>query len=107
MNGPRTGVMQGLTRRASKEHPAAFPLEIPRPFCAMLADAGAVVFDPYSGAGTTMLAAHMTGRVGVGVELSRAYCDTTARRMIRQGLTAERNGEPVTADDLPVVAVDV
>jgi hypothetical protein len=42
---------------------------------------GGVVFDPFSGAGTTALVADRLGRHGVGLELSAAYCALGARRV--------------------------
>lgn len=43
-------------------------------------DPGDIVYDPFLGSGSTVLAAHLTERVGVGIELSPAYVDVTCRR---------------------------
>lgn len=91
----KTGAMGNLDRRAHKEHPAVFPLGLVRPFVGHLADAGAIVLDPFMGSGTTMLAAHSLGRRGYGMEEHRGYCDVACRRW--QASTGEmpmRNGEP-------------
>lgn len=66
-----------------KVHPAPFPVALPEMFATHLSDRGAVVFDPFMGSGSTMLAAHRLGRRGVGVELSPAYCDVIAERFQR------------------------
>lgn len=94
---PKTGSFANLHSRAHKEHPAVFPVGLPRSFVGHLADAGAIVLDPFMGAGTTMLAAHSLGRRGYGLEKDRGYCDVACRRW--QALTGvvpvlEATGEP-------------
>ena len=44
---------------------------------------GALVLDPYAGAGSTGLAALATGRRFVGVEIEERYCEAAARRFER------------------------
>jgi DNA modification methylase len=41
---------------------------------------GQAVYDPFLGSGTTVIAAEMTGRVCIGIELSPAYVDVSVRR---------------------------
>ncbi len=40
-----------------------------------------VVLDAFAGSGTTLVAAHKTGRRGYGIELDPHYCDVILRRM--------------------------
>jgi DNA modification methylase len=40
-----------------------------------------VVFDPFSGSGTTLATSGVLDRAGYGVEISPAYCDVILRRM--------------------------
>ncbi|MGE3628178.1 MAG: site-specific DNA-methyltransferase [Hyphomicrobiales bacterium] len=40
-----------------------------------------IVFDSFAGAGTTLVAAAMTGRRGYGIELDPKYCDVILRRL--------------------------
>jgi DNA modification methylase len=49
---------------------------------------GDVVYDPFSGAGTTIIAAEMTGRACHAIELSPAYVDVAVRRW--QDFTGEQ-----------------
>ncbi|CAM3952476.1 site-specific DNA-methyltransferase [Nocardia ninae] len=44
-----------------------------------------IVLDPFSGSGTTGLAAHRHGRAYVGVDLNSAYLDLSLRTRLRQG----------------------
>ena len=40
-----------------------------------------IVLDPFSGSGTTLIAAERTGRCGFGIELDPLYCDVSLRRL--------------------------
>ena len=41
---------------------------------------GQLVYDPFLGSGTSLIAAEMTGRIGVGLEISPAYMDVVLKR---------------------------
>ncbi|MCX8035495.1 MAG: DNA methyltransferase [Candidatus Sumerlaeia bacterium] len=82
-----SGVRQG-------EHPAAFPLELPRRLIRMFTFAGETVLDPFLGSGTTSLAAHRLGRNSVGYEINPEFRATIENRM-REG------GELFNAIGLP------
>ncbi len=73
----------GLARHSLKVHPAAFPMRLPGSFIQHMADVGAVVFDPFMGSGTTLLAAEALNRVGVGVEVDPRYVEVILRRAER------------------------
>jgi ParB-like chromosome segregation protein Spo0J len=54
---------------------------------------GDVVYDPFCGSGTTLIAAEHLGRVCVALELSPAYCDSIVERWQRlTGEPAQRQG---------------
>lgn len=61
-------------------HAAAFPVGLPEFFCKAYTDPGDVVFDPFCGSGSTIIAAEITGRRGMGSEISPAYCDIIVAR---------------------------
>ncbi len=52
-----------------RRHAAPFPLELPRRCILASTEEGDIVFDPFVGGGTTLEAAQMLGRVGVGIDL--------------------------------------
>jgi DNA modification methylase len=51
---------------------------------------GDIVYDPFLGSGTTLIAAHRTGRRCYGVEIEPRYADVILRRAEAEGLTVER-----------------
>lgn len=62
-------------------HPAPFPVELPRRCIEMYSFAGDVVLDPFLGSGSTAIAAIRTGRRYVGVDISREYCEISQSRI--------------------------
>jgi site-specific DNA-methyltransferase (adenine-specific) len=70
------------TERASRvNHPAPFPVELPKRCIEMYSFVGDVVLDPFNGSGTTCVAAKATGRTYVGVDLSDSYCEIAQQRL--------------------------
>lgn len=70
---------------AWEDHPAPFPLEIPRRLIELLSFSGDLVVDPFLGSGTTALAARDAGRRFYGVDAEQAYVDSALRRVVRKG----------------------
>lgn len=77
---PKTGANSNLDRRASKAHPAPFPVRLPAAFIARLADRGAIVADPFLGSGTTLVASEQLGSRCIGVDISPRYIDLVISR---------------------------
>lgn len=75
-----SNVVETAAESAVGEHSAPYPVALPRFFILAFSDRGDVVFDPFMGSGTTLIAAHATGRVGYGTEISPTYCDVIVRR---------------------------
>tara|TARA_B100001564_G_scaffold221013_1_gene186219 strand:- start:7044 stop:8000 length:957 start_codon:yes stop_codon:yes gene_type:complete len=70
------------TERASRvNHPAPFPVELPKRCIEMYSFVGDVVLDPFNGSGSTCVAAKATGRTYVGVDLSPDYCEIAEQRI--------------------------
>ena len=62
------------------DHPAVFPVALPQFVIEAYTDAGDIVFDPFGGSGTTMLAAERTGRICCSVEIAPDYVDVAIKR---------------------------
>lgn len=82
--------------KRSEDHPTTKPVELVTRALENSTNPGAIVADPFSGSGTTILACQLTGRSGHGIELDPRYCDVIARRW--QEITGanpilERTGE--------------
>ena len=82
-------------------HPAAFPVVLPVTGIRCYTDENAIVFEPFSGSGTTIIAAEMTGRACHAIEISPQYCDVTVLRwQAFTGQTATRpDGTPLAAPE--------
>ena len=63
------GVKQIISKTASRERSASFPLEIPYRLINMYSQMGDVVLDPFMGLGTTAFAAIITERNSIGYEI--------------------------------------
>ena len=61
-----------------------------------------MIFDPFSGSGTTLVAAGLLQRAGFGVEISPAYCDVILSRIAQ--LTGEQPTLAETGQTLTEVA---
>jgi site-specific DNA-methyltransferase (adenine-specific) len=62
-------------------HPAPFPLELPKRCIKMFSYVGDTVLDPFMGSGTTLIAAGMLGRMGIGVDVDKGYCKLAQARI--------------------------
>jgi len=62
------------------DHPAVFPVALPAFVIEAFTDAGDVVFEPFGGSGTTMLAAQRTSRICRSVEIAPEYADVAIKR---------------------------
>jgi DNA modification methylase len=67
-------------RGIETEHPAVFPVALPDFLMRAYADAGDIVFEPFAGAGTTLIAGQRTGRCVRAIELAPAYIDLAIAR---------------------------
>lgn len=78
----KTGLGEVWRVRADRknDHPAPFPVEIP--LRCIKATKGSRILDPFSGSGTTGVAAIREGRSYTGIEQSREYIDKCKLRLL-------------------------
>jgi DNA modification methylase len=88
-----------ISPTTNKNHAVAFPAEIPRRCMMACSSLGGLVFDPFLGSGTTMIAAETTGRVCYGIEISPAYVDVIVKRW--QSFTGERATHEESGEKFP------
>jgi site-specific DNA-methyltransferase (adenine-specific) len=63
------------------EHPCQLPLHLLERIILMSTDAGDIVLDPFSGTGTTALAAKRLGRNFIGLELDEEYAQISESKL--------------------------
>ncbi|MEN3039729.1 MAG: site-specific DNA-methyltransferase, partial [Candidatus Kryptonium sp.] len=57
------------------KHPATFPLDIPERLIKLYSFVGDVVYDPFAGTGTTLIASWIHGRNSIGVEINPEFLE--------------------------------
>ena len=75
------------------DHPAVFPVTLPTFVIEAYSDVGEMVYEPFGGSGSTLIACERTGRVCRAVEIAGEYVDVAIER-IRQQLP----GLPITLE---------
>jgi DNA modification methylase len=65
------------------DHPAVFPVALPEFVLQSYSAEGDLVFEPFCGSGTTILAAQRTGRRARAVEIAPQYTDVAMQRFIQ------------------------
>jgi len=75
-------------------HPAQFPIELVERLVLALSDAGDIVFDPFVGAGSSLVAAVVHNRRAVGVDKEKEYVDIAIDRL-RKLLRGELKYRPL------------
>ena len=62
------------------DHPAVFPVAFPAEMLATFSDPGNIVYEPFNGSGSTLLAAEQLSRRGRAMEIAPQYVDVAVRR---------------------------
>ena len=65
----------------NSDHPTQKAVRILTPLIKAFTRRGQLVLDPFAGSGSTLVAALITGRRYLGIELERKYCDLARRRL--------------------------
>ena len=83
-----------------KIHHTQKPIELCNQFIELSSDERNLLFEPFLGSGSTMVAAHQLNRKCYGMELDPKYCQVIVDRMrkLDPSLEIKRNGEPYKID---------
>jgi len=72
-------------------HPAPFPIELPRRCIKLFSFVGDIILDPFVGSGTTLIAAYLNNRKGIGVDIDKKYCDLAIKRLKQEAKIDQPN----------------
>ena len=73
--------VQDWVYSGNKRHPTEKAVEVIAPLIRCFSKAGDLVLDPFSGSGSTSVAAVLNDRDFIGIELEEAHCDTARCRV--------------------------
>ena len=77
---------------AAGSHPAVFPVALVEAVLTAFSDPGDLIYEPFCGSGTQIVAAERAGRRCFAMELDPVYCDVAVRRLeMATGRRAERS----------------
>lgn len=74
-------IWTGVTGASTRNHPAPYPVEIAQRLIRMFSFVGDTILDPFSGTGTTSIAAIATGRNSIGYEIDDEYIRLARKRI--------------------------
>lgn len=75
------GTIWRFNKAQNKEHPVAFPLELPKRCIAAATDQDDIVLDPFMGSATTGVAAISANRKFIGIEIEPKYYEIACKRI--------------------------
>ncbi len=80
--GDKSGTLKhgGSGSHRLKEHPAPFPVELPRVVASFLTSRGEIVYEPFGGSGSTLIACEQMERRARVVEIDPVYCQIVIDR---------------------------
>ena len=81
-----TGNGQSTSDPIAYEHPAIFPEALARDHIRSWSNEGDLVFDPFTGSGTTAIMAIDNGRRFLGFEINPDYCEVARTRLARHAV---------------------
>lgn len=82
----RNSVFEYDKPQVSEFHSTTKPVDLVAAMIGNSSRRGEIIYDPFAGSGTTLVASHQLGRRGFGVEIDPAYVALTLERMNQLGL---------------------
>jgi site-specific DNA-methyltransferase (adenine-specific) len=73
--------VQSWAYSGNAEHPTEKAVQILTPLIRCFSKPDSIVLDPFAGSGSTLVAAALTGRRYVGIEIEARYCNLARRRL--------------------------
>lgn len=70
------------TDTTNHKHPATFPIALPTFFIKLLSDENDVIYDPFCGSGTTLVASKQLNRHYIGTDIIKEYIDISEERLL-------------------------
>jgi DNA modification methylase len=74
-------VWTNLNGASTRKHPAPYPIELAERLIRMFSFVGDTIYDPFLGSGTTCVAAMLSGRNSIGIEVETSYLDFAEKRL--------------------------
>lgn len=77
--------VQRPTAGGCVNHPTEKPVELLQKLIESSTLHGESILDPFTGSGSTLVAAHREGRYAIGIEIEERHCETAAKRLEQLG----------------------
>lgn len=84
------------------QHPAPFLINDIKKLVRFFTKKNMTVLDPFCGSGTTLVASAQENRKGIGIDLSKKYCQMSRKRL--QDLKLKKNQQVVCGDSLKKIS---
>ena len=81
----------GQSKKGAGGYPAAFPIKLPHRCIKLFSFVGNTILDPFVGSGSTLIAAFLNQRKGIGVDIDKNYCNIAIERLQREAYIQETN----------------
>lgn len=75
------GIWEFPSIKAFSEHPAEYPVGLPKRVMQVYTEIADTVLDPFLGSGTTLVACKELNRKGIGIEINPKYCEIAKKRL--------------------------